>query len=111
MTEEVQGDAPTVDIEQDQTPEPWAPEGAARIGTPPSADGPGERGTSAYEGDGPSDERGPLPGVEYHENASELGTGVTEHARSSARGESSGDESSESADSGDSGDAADAPAE
>jgi hypothetical protein len=71
-----------------ETPEPWAPEGASRIGAPPTRDDEGERGTSAYDGDGPSDERGPLGGVDYYSETgrTQVGTGITEHQRESASG-------------------------
>lgn len=52
--------------EQNEAPEPWAPEGVEKIGVGPSHDGAGERGTSAYDGDGATDERGPSSGIEYH---------------------------------------------
>lgn len=54
--------------EQSEAPEPWAPEGVAKIGKGPSHDGDGERGTSVYDGDGASDERGPARGVDYYES-------------------------------------------
>jgi hypothetical protein len=70
--------------------EPWAPEGVEKLGTAPSRDGEGERGTSAYDGDGASDERGPDLGVDYYEspNTRPVGTGAREHQRESASKES-----------------------
>jgi hypothetical protein len=70
--------------EQSAAPEPWAPEGVEMIGVGPRNGEPGERGSSAYDGDGATDERGPLSGVDYHSQGYELGTGITEHSREDA---------------------------
>lgn len=64
--------------------QPWAPEGADRVGRGPTHEQDGERGTSAFTGsedynadgtqaDPDEPERGPRSGTSYHEG-SDLGT-------------------------------------
>lgn len=60
---------PTSKDAEDQTAnpaEPWAPSGMDQVGRAPREGQEGERGTSAFDGDGPSDERGPAAGRDYH---------------------------------------------
>jgi hypothetical protein len=89
---------PTQPAEQDDTPQPWAPEGAGKVGVGPAYDREGERGTSAFSGndqynaDGtPADphnpERGPKSGVHYAApEGSDLGTHASDGREEASRG-------------------------